>query len=133
MFYSLGYEPKGTVLPGELIYVNNKGQVFNKRLVQKEFNPCIFEYVYFARPDATLNDVSVYRARLRMDKIWRKHGKKNTRRKTRISLFRHPVQQTPLLSLLLMNWVFDIPRGYIKIHLSGELLLCRARWSVKNL
>ena len=66
MFYSLGYEPKGTVLPGELIYVNNKGQVFNKRLVKKEFNPCIFEYVYFARPDATLNDVSVYRARLRM-------------------------------------------------------------------
>ena len=66
MFYSLGYEPKGTVLPGELIYVDNKGQVFNKRLVKKEFNPCIFEYVYFARPDATLNDVSVYRARLRM-------------------------------------------------------------------
>ena len=66
MFYSLGYKPKGTVLPGELIYVNNEGQVFNKRLVKKDFNPCIFEYVYFARPDATLNDVSVYRARLRM-------------------------------------------------------------------
>ena len=82
MFYSLGYEPKGTVLPGELIYVNNKGQVFNKRLVQKEFNPCIFEYVYFARPDATLNDVSVYRARLRMGQnlaqAWKeKHPEKN--------------------------------------------------------
>ena len=82
MFYSLGYEPKGTVLPGELIYVNNKGRVFNKRLVQKEFNPCIFEYVYFARPDATLNDVSVYRARLRMGQnlaqAWKeKHPEKN--------------------------------------------------------
>ena len=82
MFYSLGYEPKGTVLPGELIYVNNKGQVFNRRLVQKEFNPCIFEYVYFARPDATLNDVSVYRARLRMGQnlaqAWKeKHPEKN--------------------------------------------------------
>ena len=82
MFYSLGYEPKGTVLPGELIYVNNEGQVFNKRLVQKEFNPCIFEYVYFARPDATLNDVSVYRARLRMGQnlaqAWKeKHPEKN--------------------------------------------------------
>ncbi len=66
MFYALGYEPKGTVLPGELIYVSEEGEVFSKRLVKKEFNPCIFEYVYFARPDATLNDVSVYRSRLRM-------------------------------------------------------------------
>ena len=66
MFYALGYEPTGTVLPGELIYVDESGQVFNKRLIKKEFNPCIFEYVYFARPDSTLNDVSVYRARLRM-------------------------------------------------------------------
>ena len=66
MFYALGYDPKGTVLPGEIIYVAEDGSVFNKRLVKKEFNPCIFEYVYFARPDATLNDVSVYRARLRM-------------------------------------------------------------------
>jgi len=66
MFYSLGFKPKGTVLPGELIYVNNEGQVFNKRLIKKDFNPCIFEYVYFARPDATLNDISVYRSRLRM-------------------------------------------------------------------
>ncbi len=66
MFYSLGYEPAGTVLPGELIYVDEVGKVFSKRLLKKEFNPCIFEYVYFARPDATLNDVSVYRSRLRM-------------------------------------------------------------------
>ena len=66
MFYALGFEPKGTVLPGELIYVDEAGNVFNKRLVKKSFNPCIFEYVYFARPDATLNDVSVYRSRLRM-------------------------------------------------------------------
>ena len=66
MFYALGYKPKGTVLPGELIYVDESGKVFSKRLIKKEFNPCIFEYVYFARPDATLNDVSVYRSRLRM-------------------------------------------------------------------
>ena len=66
MFYSLGYKPKGNVLPGELIYIDNDGKLFSKRLVKEEFNPCIFEYVYFARPDATLNDVGVYRSRLRM-------------------------------------------------------------------
>ncbi len=66
MFYSLGYKPKGNVLPGELIYVDNDGKLFSKRLVKEDFNPCIFEYVYFARPDAVLNDVGVYRSRLRM-------------------------------------------------------------------
>jgi amidophosphoribosyltransferase len=53
MFYAMEFEPKGTVLPGELIYVDEAGQVFSKRLIKKTFNPCIFEYVYFARPDAT--------------------------------------------------------------------------------
>ena len=66
MFYPLGYAPAGTVLPGELIYIDENGKVFSRRLNKKRFNPCIFEYVYFSRPDATLNDVSVYRSRLRM-------------------------------------------------------------------
>ena len=76
MFYSLGYEPKGMVEPGELIYIAENGEVFRKRLIKKEFNPCIFEYVYFARPDVNLNDVIVYRARLRMGqnlaKAWKR-------------------------------------------------------------
>ena len=66
MFYPLGFEPERSILPGEIVYINQKGKEFNKRMVKKSFNPCIFEYVYFARPDATLNDVSVYRSRLRM-------------------------------------------------------------------
>ena len=66
MFYPLGYAPAGTVLPGELIYIDESGKVFSRRLNKKKFSPCIFEYVYFSRPDATLNDVSVYRSRLRM-------------------------------------------------------------------
>ncbi|MBT7518809.1 MAG: amidophosphoribosyltransferase, partial [Candidatus Marinimicrobia bacterium] len=82
MFYALGFEPKGTVLPGELIYVDEAGNVFNKRLVKKSFNPCIFEYVYFARPDATLNDVSVYRSRLRMGQNLAEAWKKKHPEKT---------------------------------------------------
>ena len=82
MFYALGYEPKGTVLPGELIYVSEEGEVFSRRLVKKKFNPCIFEYVYFARPDATLNDVSVYRSRLRMGQNLAETWKKKFPNKT---------------------------------------------------
>jgi amidophosphoribosyltransferase len=67
MFYSLGYQSTGAVLPGEVIYVDNNGQLHSRRLsTNKDFTPCAFEYVYFARPDTMMNDVSVFRARLRM-------------------------------------------------------------------
>ncbi len=65
-FYALGFEPKGDLQAGEVAYVDSQGQLRRRVLTNKKFTPCIFEYVYFARPDATLDDVSVYRARLRM-------------------------------------------------------------------
>jgi len=67
MFYSLGYKSTGNVLPGEVIYVDSDNRFHSRRLAaDKDFTPCAFEYVYFARPDTMMNDVSVYRARLRM-------------------------------------------------------------------
>jgi amidophosphoribosyltransferase len=66
MFYALGFQPMGDVQPGEVIFINQDGQLFRKMVQQKKFSPCIFEYVYFARPDSTLDGVNVYRARLRM-------------------------------------------------------------------
>jgi amidophosphoribosyltransferase len=66
MFYALGFEPMGDVQPGEVVFVNRSGELFRKILTKEKFTPCIFEYVYFARPDATLNAISVYRSRLRM-------------------------------------------------------------------
>lgn len=65
-FYALGFEPCGDLQAGEVAYVNQDGQLMRKIITAKEFTPCIFEYVYFARPDATLDDVNVYRSRLRM-------------------------------------------------------------------
>lgn len=65
-FYSLGFEPMGDLEAGELVYVNRAGKLFRKVIDAKEFKPCVFEYVYFARPDSTLDGVSVYRSRLRM-------------------------------------------------------------------
>jgi len=66
MFYSLGFELAGNVQPGEVIYINERGTMKNKIVKKESFTPCIFEYVYFSRPDTMMNDVSVYRSRLRM-------------------------------------------------------------------
>lgn len=65
-FSSLGFERDGDVAPGELVFVSSCGQLFRRQLAHETFRPCVFEYVYFARPDAHLDDISVYRARLRM-------------------------------------------------------------------
>ena len=66
MFHSLGFTQVANVQPGEVIYIDEKGHLHQRILMQKEFSPCVFEFIYFARPDAKLDDVSVYRARLRM-------------------------------------------------------------------
>ncbi|MBI5728614.1 MAG: amidophosphoribosyltransferase, partial [Candidatus Magasanikbacteria bacterium] len=66
MYYPLGFTLQGNVQPAELVYINEKGEMYSRILRHEAFTPCIFEYVYFARPDSVVNNVSVYRARLRM-------------------------------------------------------------------
>jgi len=62
----LGFELIRDVAPGEAVYISN-GELHTKICAEKtELNPCIFEYVYLARPDSIMDDVSVYKARLRM-------------------------------------------------------------------
>ena len=53
-----------------------QGKLFRKIVEKKQFTPCIFEYVYFARPDSTMNQISVYRSRLRMGQNLARHWQK---------------------------------------------------------
>ena len=66
MFYALGYVPVDNVKPGAVVYIDEDFVMHKRQLKNSDFTPCIFEYVYFARPDTMMNHVSVYRARLRM-------------------------------------------------------------------
>jgi len=63
----LGFEPVRDLEPGEAVYITQQGELHTKQCAEKtKLNPCIFEYVYFARPDSVIDNVSVYSSRLAM-------------------------------------------------------------------
>ena len=74
-----GFDLVRDVEPGEAVFITESGEFFSKQCAESpKLSPCIFEYVYFARPDSLMDGVSVYKARLRMgqtlvQKIMREH------------------------------------------------------------
>jgi amidophosphoribosyltransferase len=72
----LGFETVGDLDPGEVMLVTPDGQMVRRRVAgrgQAQHRPCVFEYIYFARPDSVIDDISVYRARLRLGEMLAKH------------------------------------------------------------
>ncbi|MGZ4960411.1 MAG: amidophosphoribosyltransferase [Methylomonas sp.] len=57
------------IAPGEAVFIEANGKLHTKQCAEEiDHCPCIFEYVYFARPDSIIDNISVYKARMRMGK-----------------------------------------------------------------
>jgi len=64
---SLGFDLIRDVAPGEAVFIDINGKLHTRQCAKEHrTSPCIFEHVYFARPDSIIDGISVYKARLRM-------------------------------------------------------------------
>ncbi len=80
---ALDFETVEDIKPGEAIILNENGELMRRRVVRKSSHtPCLFEFVYFSRPDSSIDDISIHKSRLRMgdflgDKILKEYPKLN--------------------------------------------------------
>jgi amidophosphoribosyltransferase len=66
---TIGFTLIADVAPGESVFISVDGQIHTRQCAaQPILSPCIFEFVYFARPDSIIDNISVHKARSRMGK-----------------------------------------------------------------
>src|SRR5882757_8612196 len=64
---ALGFRVLRDVAPGEAVFIDEEGHFHSQQCAPRSsLNPCIFEYVYLARPDSVIDGASVYESRLKM-------------------------------------------------------------------
>jgi len=63
---TIGYEAVDTCAAGEGVFIDLDGDLHRRQVTPSNHHPCVFEFVYFARPDSTIDGASVYRSRERM-------------------------------------------------------------------
>jgi len=121
---ALGYELIRDVAPGEAVFISLDGQIHTRQCADNpSVTPCIFEYVYLARPDSIIDNVSVYKARLRMgDKLADKLRKLRPEHDIDVVI---PIPDTSRTSALQManNLGLKYREGFIKNRYIGRTFI----------
>jgi len=122
---ALGFEVIGDIEPGEAVLITLDGSLHRRQCAaHPQYSPCIFEYVYMARPDSMMNNISVHKARLRMgtklaEKIKREWGENHG-----IDVV-IPIPDTSRVPASELAQVLGVPyrEGYIKNRYIGRTFI----------
>lgn len=112
------------VAPGEAIYITEEGQLFTHQCAEKPVHvPCIFEFVYFARPDSFIDGISVYAARVNMGtKLGHKIAKEWAELDIDVVI---PIPETSIDIALQIARELNLPyrQGYVKNRYIGRTFI----------
>ena len=114
----------GDVAPGEAVWVDELGKIHKRQCAEKaELNPCIFEYVYLARPDSVLDGIPVYDARLRLGENLGKEIKKQIPLEDIDVVMPIPDSSRPAAAQLAKALGLEYREGFIKNRYVGRTFI----------
>lgn len=121
---ALDFDLVRDIAPGEAIFIDANGQHHTQQCAENPvLSPCIFEHVYFARPDSIIDGISVYKARLRMgDYLAKKIMREMPDHDIDVVL---PIPDTSRTSALQLSYTLGIKysEGFIKNRYIGRTFI----------
>ena len=119
-----GFTVLRDVSPGEAVYITERGELHSFQCAENpSYTPCIFEYVYFARPDSTIDNISVYASRVAMGTML---GQKIKREWAHLDIdVVIPIPETSNDAALQIATVLGLPyrQGYVKNRYIGRTFI----------
>lgn len=119
-----GFKLIRDIAPGEAVFIKKGGVIHTKQCADNpRLTPCIFEYVYLARPDSIIDNVSVYKSRLRMgEKLAEKIQKIRPDHDIDVVI---PIPDTSRTSALQLANVLDVKyrEGFMKNRYIGRTFI----------
>lgn len=121
---TLGYKLIRDVKPGEAIFIDETGNFYNKQCAtHHSLNPCIFEYVYMARPDSVMDGISVYETRLNMGEYLAEKIKKSMRHLDIDVVIPIPDSSRPSALQLAYQLGVNFREGFVKNRYVGRTFI----------
>lgn len=120
----IGFEFVRDIAPGEAVYIDNQANLYSEQCADNpRLNPCIFEYVYFARPDSTIDGVNVYNARLQMGQYLANKVAKELRLSDIDVVMPIPDTSRPVAMELASRLGLEYREGFIKNRYVGRTFI----------
>lgn len=121
---TLGFKLIRDVAPGEAIFIDDAGNFYSKQCATNtSLNPCIFEYVYLARPDSMMDGVSVYETRLNMGERLADKISKNMKHLDIDVVIPIPDSSRPSALQLANRLGLDFREGFVKNRYIGRTFI----------